>query len=176
MRNKRLGVIGAVILGFIGIILTLKSCQLVRLGGKTPAVLPPGVTEKVTYNEKTHTLTVVTPTKTVTEYAKNPDVQLRKGGDVVINRHLTGFEQDFFLGVGYSDCGRIFLGLNFFHFSRFDVNVSLGGVPDDRRVLIKPYLGVGYNVYSNTSLNVAANPIAVALSRPDIAVFVSIKF
>lgn len=145
-------------------------------GSATP-ILPKGIKEQVTFNEKTHTLTVQTKTKTITEYAKNPKVQFTDLGTVVIDRHLAGFENEPFMGVGLVLSGpRFFVGDNVFHLSRFDVQASVG-VPFEKQTgFLRLYTGFGYEFWSNTSLNISVNPIAAAQALPDVALFLSTRF
>lgn len=124
-------------------------------------VLPSNDRERITFNEKTHILTVQTQTKTITEYAKNPIIELRKDGSVGVSRHLMGFEIDPWLGGGYADTGRLFIGANVFHFSRFDISGSLSWTPDNRYVAVQPFLALGYNVYSNSDIAFVANPLSL---------------
>jgi hypothetical protein len=141
------------------------------------AILPAKDTETVTYDSKKHVVTVVTAKGTTSEYANNPEVEIRKGGDVVIDRHLLGFENDWFFGAGYSDTTRLFLGDNFYHIYRFNFNGSIGGVPDSTKVYVRPYLGVGYNVWSNTSINLGIDPVNLLLGeKPGLAGFISVSF
>jgi hypothetical protein len=143
----------------------------------TVAVLPSNDKEEVSFNEKTHEVSVVTATKTIKEYAKNPVVEIRKDGSVVVDRHLIGFENEPFMGAGLIlDGPRFFLGDNMFHLSRFDVQTSVG-IPFNNQVgFLRLYGGFGYNFWSHTSINVAVNPIAAAQKVPDVAIFLSTRF
>jgi hypothetical protein len=170
--------IGTVALLFVYHYLSQHVEQLIPgLRPRAATVLPLKDKELVSYNEKTHTLTVQTPNKTVTEYAKNPIVELRKNGDVVIGRHLAGFENEWFMGVGLVLSGpRFFVGDNLLHLSRFDVQASVG-VPFEKQTgFIRLYAGLGWNFYSNTSLNLSVNPLAAAQAIPDVALFLSTRF
>lgn len=143
---------------------------------KPVAVLPKADKERIAINEKTHTLTVQTAKQTIVEYAKNPVVEIKKDGSVNVTRHLTGFENEPFIGFGYSDTGRIFIGDNLYHFGRFDGFGSIAWTPVNSVVAFKAYIGVGYNFYHNTSANLAMDP-GIAITRtPDIAGFVSVRF
>lgn len=154
-----------------------------RIDGKLPVfehravpVLPKNDKETVSFNEKTHVLTVVTATKTVKEYAKSPEVEIRKDGSVMVSRHLTGFENEPFIGFGYSDTGRVFIGDNLFHFSRFDLVGAVSWTPSANAIAFKPYMGFGWNCYHNTSINLALNPLFTLQNRSiDISGFVSIR-
>lgn len=143
----------------------------------TTTVLPSKDKERVEFNEKTHMLTVQTKNKTITEYAKNPIVEIRKDGSVVVQRHLIGLENEPFMGIGLMLQGpRFFVGDNIFHLSRFDVQASIG-VPFEKQTgFLRLYAGLGWNFYSNTSINVSVNPLAVAQAIPDVALFLSTRF
>lgn len=171
--------IGVAVLLALGAFLWL----LHRLNRDTSGYVPPGavlgphITERVVFNEKKHTLTVTTRKKTIKEYAKNPDVQITDKGDVILGRHLAGFENDWFMGAGYADCGRLFIGANVFHFGRFNLLGTVGFAPDTSKTLLRVYAGVGYNIWSNTSINVALDPVNLILSYPpQVAGFISVKF
>lgn len=181
--KTRLYIYGA--LGILAAILLLEKCARrdspsVRLGGSKSiavSVLPVNDKEEVSFNEKTHTLTVQTEKSTVKEYAKNPTVEIRKDGSVAITRHLAGLESVPFLGAGITFEGpRLFLGDSFFHIGRLDLNVSIGVPFSSQTAFIRPYVGLGYEVYDNTNLNLVVNPLGAAQSKPDLALFVSLKF
>lgn len=141
----------------------------------TSSVLPQNVKERIVYDEKTHMLTVQTKESSVKEYAKTPVVEITKNGEIKVIRHVAGFENEPFLGGGYADAGRIFIGTNYFHFSRFDLIGAIGWTPDVRYSAVQPFVGIGYNLYHNTSLNVSVNPISLAQQKVEIAGFVSIR-
>ena len=141
-----------------------------------PSVLPKNDKEEVSFNEKTHTLTVQTATKKLVEYAKNPIVEIRKDGTAEVSRHVAGFENEPFIGFGYSDTGRVFIGDNLYHFGRFDLMGAIGWTPVASAVAFKAYGGIGYNVWHNTSVNFALNPAMIITKTPDIAGFVSVRF
>jgi hypothetical protein len=147
-----------------------------RRNPRASSVLPKNDKEQITFNEKTHILTVQTPNTKVSEYAKNPQVTIKTNGQVSIARHLAGFENEPFIGFGYSDTGRIFLGDNVSHFGRFDLVAAISWTPVNSVVAFKPYAGVGYNFYRNTSINLCINPAVVITRTPDIAGFVSVRF
>jgi hypothetical protein len=137
--------------------------------------------ETLHFSEKTHTLIVTTAKGTVKMYAKNPDVEIKKDGSVVVNRHLLGLETSPFIGYGYSDTTRLFLGDNFFHVSRFDLHGALGipiylpiGPPEVHRdVFFKPYIGVSYNFWSHLNIHTDVNPLTI-YRKPEIGLYLSI--
>lgn len=138
-------------------------------------VLPKNDKEEVAFNEKTHILTVVTSSHTLREYAANPEVEIRKDGTVKVDRHLAGFENSPFLGAGYADTGRILIGDNLLHFGRLDLSVSLGWTPDNRYPAVRGFVGIGYNVYSNTSINLGIDTSVIVTKTPVIAGFISVR-
>jgi hypothetical protein len=148
-----------------------------KLGGvpmRPPTILKTKDVQAIKVDSVHHTITIQTPTGTKTEYARNPVIHIQKNGVVTIDRNLLGLELQPFLGVGYSDTTRLFLGMNGLHMGRFDIHGELGGVPDDTKVLIRPYIGLGYNFWSNTSLNMSVNPLTI-YTVPQVAVFVSVR-
>jgi hypothetical protein len=176
-----LGIIALVAIGlFVGYRYVLHRIagisQTAKAVSPCPSVLPKADKERITFNEKTHILTVQTAKGMVKEYAKNPVVDIHKDGGASISRHLTGFENEPFIGFGYSDTGRIFLGDNVFHFSRFDLVGAISWTPVASAVSFKVYTGIGYNFYHNTSVNLALNPAMVVTKTPDIAGFISVRF
>ncbi len=105
--------------------------------------------EEVLYNSTSHILTIVTSSGTVREYTRNPDIHYQKDGKVIVNRKLFGLEVSPYLGVGYSSRANAYVGVNLLDAWRFDAGVALalGGST-------RPLLSLGYNVWSNTSINV----------------------
>ena len=144
-------------------------------GSATP-VLPKQDKELISFNEKTHEITIQTAVKTIKEYAKNPVVEIRKDGSVDVSRHLAGFENGWFIGGGYADTGRLFLGDNVFHVGRFDLMGTIGWTPDNRYSAVRAFAGVNYLVYSNTSIGIMFNPVTLAVNhKPELGVLVSVK-
>ena len=140
------------------------------------AVLPNKDKERITFNEKTHVLMVQTSKGTIKEYAKNPDIQIQKDETVKINRHLSGFENNLFIGAGYGDTGRILLGDNLVHFGRIDLGGAIAWSPDANVVAFKPVLTLGYNVWDNVSVGVGVNALSGLQTKGvDMIGFVSIK-
>ena len=118
--------------------------------------------EEISYNSKSHQLTITTAKGTTQEYSRNPDIHIQKNGNVVVQRHVWGLEHDFVAGFGYSDTGRVVVGCNLFYFYKLDLVPMLAFVPNSNgRSFIKPYIATSYNVYSNTSLFVGTNPFNI---------------
>jgi hypothetical protein len=145
-------------------------------------IMPPHITlpgndkEVVTYNENRHIITVTTPAGTTTAYSRNPTVEIRKDGTVKTDANKWGPEVRPFLGVGYSDTGRAYAGCQFLYFYQLDAAASFGWTADANKSAFQPMLSVAWNFWSNTSINVGANPLSLAgLSKPEIAVFLSVR-
>jgi hypothetical protein len=178
------------VVGILGIVFLLGRCQRpLRSGGTVfsgsnkliPAVLPKNDKEQVSFNENTHTLTIQTlqsngKTKTVKEFAYNPVISLTKDNKVVVNRHLMSVGVNPFLGGGYADTGRLFVGANVLSISRFSLGGAIGWTPDNRYTAIHPYFSLGYNVYSNTSINLCVNPLSELQAKGlELGGFVSVR-
>jgi hypothetical protein len=146
--------------------------DLPGIHSRPPVVLPKNDKEVISFNERRHIVSVTTAKGTIREYAKNPTIEIRKDGTVKIDRHLVGFEIEPFMGFGYASRPVVFLGADVFHFSHLELNGSIGFTSNSLAI----YTGVGYNFWGNTSLNVSVNPIGIIASKPDIALFVSVKF
>ena len=114
-------------------------------------VLPKSDKEEILINNTKHTITLVTPGKSVTEFAKNPTIIEDKNGTLTVARHTFGFEIQPALGISYGDKLRVIVGSDVFYLYRFDVGVSLlianGGVN-----VLRAGITCSYNLYDNTSL------------------------
>ncbi len=130
----------------------------------------------ITYNENRHEITVTTPTGTDIRYGRNPTVEVQKDGTVKVNAHSWGVEVRPFLGLGYSDTGRAYVGCQFFYFRQFDASASFGWTADNRHAAFQPMVAIGWNFWSNSSLNLGINPLTIAgLSKPEPALFLSVR-
>src|SRR6266850_8056830 len=90
------------------------------------AGLRPDEREIITFNEKTHRVSVITSSGTVKVYARNPTVRIKKDGRVTVDRHMFGFEARPYIGIGYSDTTRGLLGFQPFYWGAFDTSVAVG--------------------------------------------------
>jgi hypothetical protein len=164
-------------------LLYLRSCTKHILGLKaSPSgpglLLPPKDKEEVLYNSVKHTVTIVTRGKTVTEYAKNPTVELGTNNVLAINRHLMGAECSPFLGLGYGGRANAYLGANGLYLGWFDLGAALAiATNTNARGTVAPVLVVSYNVISNSSLFVGVDPSSWLLGgKPQVHVGLSLKF
>src|SRR5260221_4659108 len=128
--------------------------------------------ELIAFNEKTHRLIITTPSSTVKLYARNPTVRVKKDGRILIDRHLFDFELRPFVGVGYSDTTRAFVGIEPFYWGAFDASISAGISLDRRYTFARPYAAFGYNCWGNLSMNAGINPLAV--KQLDTVLFMSL--
>lgn len=170
---KILGLVGTLLFGMF-LWLKHKVDKAIQLPSITSHIgLAKDERELITFNEKTHRLTVETSSGTNKLYARNPTVRVKKDGRIVIDRHLFGFEARPFVGVGYADTTRALLGFEPFYWGPFDASISLGVTLDRQYVLAKPYISAGYNCWGNLSINTGVNPVGV--KELDIIMFVSVK-
>lgn len=141
-----------------------------------PTVLPSQDKEVISVNENRHTITVTTAKGTTQQYSRNPSVEIRKDGTVKVDTHVWGTEIRPFLGAGYSDTGRVYTGCQFLYYRQFDAAASFGWTADGSKPAFQPMLSLSWNFWSNTSLNVGANPVPFVLhEKPEIAVFFSVR-
>lgn len=138
--------------------------------------LPKNDKAVITYDENRHRVGTTTANGTTWQYSRNPDIEIRKDGTVKVNTHMWGTELRPFLGLGYSDTGRGYIGCYLFYFRQFDAGASFGWTADNRKPAFQPMLSLSWNFWSNTSLNVGANPVSIVLhQKPEIAVFLSVR-
>jgi hypothetical protein len=139
-------------------------------------ILPPNDKELISYNENKHVITVTTAKGTTQSYSRNPKVEIRKDGSIKIDADAWGVEFRPFLGVGYSDTGRVYTGCQLFYFHQFDAGASFGWTANGSKSAFQPMLSLSWNFYSNTSLNIGANPMPFVLQRkPEFAIFLSVR-
>lgn len=129
--------------------------------------------ELVTFNEKTHRVTIETSSNVSKMYARNPTVRIKKDGRVTVDRHMFGFEARPFIGVGFSDTTRGLLGFEPFYWGPFDASGLIGLSLDKQYVFARPYLAVGYNCWGNLSVNAGVNPVGI--KQLDFILFMSVK-
>ena len=138
--------------------------------------LPRNDKELISFDENKHIITVTTPKGTVQKYSRNPDVEIHKDGSIKVDSNAYGFEVRPFLGFGYSQTGRLYTGVDLLYIHQFDFGASFGWTADNRYNIFQPMLSVGYNFWSNTSLNLGVNPVPFLLNeKPELGVFVSVR-
>jgi len=142
-----------------------------------PTALPKGVDTVIKFDESRHTLTVTTNKGTKTTFARKPEVRINNNGTISTYTHSFGLIRKPFIGIGFSNTVRGYCGLSLLYWKRFDVNISLGVTSDKRFTAIEPTIGIGYLVYSNTSVNLGIVPLSYVPGKsPEVAGFVSVKF
>jgi hypothetical protein len=120
----------------------------------TPAshvLLPKNDKEQIHINSNRHTITIVTPGKTVTEFAKNPVITEDKNGKITVTRNVVGFEISPFVGASFGDRLRLAVGSDMFYLYRFDVGVS-GLIANGGTNVFRLGVTCSYNLYDNTSI------------------------
>jgi hypothetical protein len=138
--------------------------------------LPKNDKETIVYNENRHEIGITTSSGTTWQYSRNPEVEVRKDGTIKVDTHMWGTELRPFLGIGYSDTGRVYVGIYLFYFRQFDAGASFGWTADNRKNAFQPMLSLSYNVWSNTSINIGMNPVPIVLqTKPEIAGFISVR-
>lgn len=172
---RLLGVIAAILLG---VYFWLTHRLSGTVGSSIPqVVLPKGIKEQVTYDDKTHKVGVTTDKGTTYTYGRDPTMQLKDDGTLLINAHTWGLERRFFGGLGYCDGTRGYIGVQFFYWHQFDLSGAVGITIDKRKNAFQLVVGPSWNLYSNTSLHLAVNPVPMIISQPpEVGAYVSIRF
>lgn len=173
-----LKVIGLTVVALLGVFFWLKHgieriIHLPVIPGHTG--LASDERELVSFNEKTHRVTVITSSAAIKMYARNPTVRIKKDGRVVVDRHMFGFQNRYALGVGYSDVTRGTLSYNPLYWGPFEASVSAGFSLDKNYAFVKPYVGLGYNFYGNLLINGGVNPVSLFGKEVDYIAFLSVK-
>lgn len=142
-----------------------------------PSVLPEGVKAIVVFDESKHELKVTTKDGIKRAFARKPEVRIHEDGTITTFTHSFGFIRKPFLGVGYSDAPRLYVGVSWLYFKRFDFNTALGLSFSRYEKGLSPAVSVGYNVYSGTGLNLGVNPLSfLPGQKPEIHGYISVKF
>jgi len=122
-------------------------------GQPQTVTLRPQDKERVSYNSVSHILTVTTAKETTKSYARGFEIVIEKSGEVIVKKHIIGFERSPFMAIGTSFDGislkkNGYVGFNFVELWRFDLGpaLALGEVG------VRPLVQVQYNVISNTSI------------------------
>lgn len=138
--------------------------------------LPADDKELVTIDDNAHTISVTTEAGTKTTYSRNPTIELRKDGTLSVKEHTWGLEFNPFVGVGYQDTRRLYIGVNHFYFHRIDVFTAIGFPMNNSYVAVEPMMGLSYNFWHNCSINVGLNPVNVILrQKPEPALVLSVR-
>lgn len=125
-----------------------------------PIVLPPGTTEQVVIDPVKHQLIITTPKGTTTQTLpdRRSTFDVTTNGTVKVSAAQFGYEARPYLGIGAEGGLRAYLGCDLFYFKKLDIGLGIGLPPFQRSNWqisdIRPLLNVGYNLWSNTSLNV----------------------
>lgn len=172
---KLLGLIAAILLGVYFWLTHRLSGSAATPGPQV--VLPKGIKEQVTYNDNTHKIGVTTGKGTTYTYGRDPTIEVKDDGTLLVNAHTWGLERRFFGGLGYCDGPRGYIGVQFFYWRQFDLSGAVGITTDSGKHAFQLVVGPSWNLYSNTSLHLAVNPVPMVTSQPpDVGAFVSIRF
>ena len=96
---------------------------------KTPAaVLPSNDVEQIHVDPSTHRLTVVTRkgSQRMTLPDRASTIDVRKDGTVKVTAPQMGFETRPFVGLGYGQGTRLYLGADLAYWKRLDVGLGIG--------------------------------------------------
>lgn len=172
---KLLGLIAAILLGVYFWLTHRLSGSAATAGPQV--VLPKGIKEQVTYNDKTHKVRITTEKGTTYTYSRDPTIEVKDDGTLAVNAHIWGLERRYFGGLGYCDGPRGYVGMQFFYWHQFDLSGAVGITTDKNRRALQLVVGPSWNPYSNTSLHLAVNLVPMATSQPpQVGAFVSIRF
>lgn len=122
-----------------------------------PVVLPGNDVEQIRVNPSTHQGIIVTPrgTQTFTLPDRVSTIDVRKDGSVKVTSPQMGFETHPFVGVGYGQGTRLYLGADLGYYKKVDAGLGIA-TPDllDRSSQKFNDFRFGafgsYTVYSNT--------------------------
>lgn len=139
------------------------------------SILPANTKERITYDENKHVIAVTTAKGTTASYSRNPTVEIKNDGTVKVDSNAWGLEADPFLGIGYQETGRLYLGVNGFYYRQFDAFAAIG-IPFNGDHSIKPLVGASWNVFRHSSIGVGLNPFnAILRERPEFGVLLTVK-
>lgn len=138
-------------------------------------ILPKNDSELIKYNENRHIITVTTAKGTIQAYSRNPSVEIRKDGTVKVDDHQWGFEDRPYLGIGYSDVLRAYIGVNGVYLRRFDAGAAFGLASSSTKDFAQPVLTIGYNFWSHTSVMIGLNPVPLIFNqKPQYALLLTV--
>jgi len=145
---------------------------------KPSAVLPKNDKERVIVNSVKHTVTVITPTGSKTEFAKNPVIDVNKTGATTVDRKIYGLELLPFMGAGFGGNARLYLGASVYYLYNFEVNGQLAfALSTHSPAFVEPVVSLSYNFYNNTSVFIGTNPAHWFLGLPaQVHVGLTVKF
>lgn len=173
---KSLGIVVALLLAVYSWLTRRPEAKSLTVSN-THIILPKGVKEQVTYDDKTHKVGVTTDKGTTYTYGRDPTIQLKDDGTLLIDAHTWGLERRYFGGLGYCDGMRGYLGVQFFYWHQFDLSGAVGITTDSRKHAFQLVVGPSWNPYSNTSLHLAVDLVPLVISQPPhVGAFISIRF
>lgn len=154
------------VLGILGAMFLWGRCSKTRgmATSKASVVLPSNDVEQIRVDPSTHKLIVVTlrGTQTVTLPDRVSTIDVRKDGTVKVTAPQMGFETHPFVGLGYGQGTRLYLGADLGYYKKADMGVGVG-TPNllDRSNQKFNDFRVGafasYTVYSNTRVTMGVD-------------------
>jgi len=147
-RLKKYAVLAGIVLVALFAFLKFRSCDKKKDTKTSSEGLNPGVVQKVIINPVKHTVTIVTPTKTETLFLPDrpSSIEINKEGETRLTSPQWGTELRPYAGLGFSEHPRLYLGVDWFYFKRFDTGVFLS---EDKSLMCRAGLSFSYTVYDN---------------------------
>lgn len=153
MNLKRLGIyvlVGLILGGF----LYVKGCLAGRkaIPSTAPAALKPTDKEQILIDPIHHKITTVTHTGTsVTTLPDHPStITEHTDGSVSVNIPQFGYEQQPFIGYGFSNQWKLMAGCDLAYWKRLDFGVGLDFTPYHPFDTMRVAALVSYTIWSNT--------------------------
>lgn len=149
------------VLAVLGAVFVLGRCSRTRLSGpnNAPPVLPANDLEQIHVDPSTHRLIITTPTstRTLTLPDRQSTIDIHKDGTVGITSPQVGFETHPFVGLGYGQGTRVYLGADLGYWKKADVGLGVASpnLLDNTNQNFNDFrfgLFGSYTVYSNTRL------------------------
>ena len=154
----------------------LGGCWILKYNKKvdsntTSNVLPPDAKQKIIFNPINNTLEVIKPGSDKKTFLPDRPVSIieDKNGNLVIDARTWGFQKRPYVGFGYSNTFRVYGGLDWFYWNRFDVGTGLNMDTTHLKDTALD-LNLSYNFYSHTSIAVSYS------SNRMIGAFIKLRF
>jgi hypothetical protein len=128
---------------------------------KLPAALLANDAEQIRVDPSTHRITITTPAgaRTLTLPDRSTTIDVRKGGQVNVTSPQLGLEARPFVGLGYGQGVRVYLGADLLYWKVLDLGlgVALPSMTDKSGWNfndVRGFVGVSYNIWSNSRIGV----------------------
>lgn len=127
----------------------------------TNPVLGPDQKEKIIVDPEKHTITVIkknpdgSTTENKTYLPDHPtSITEDKNGKLTVESRKFGTEHRPYIGAGYSDAPRLYLGMDWFYYKKLDLGTGVGFNMEHLKD-VRLEANVSYNIWNNTSLTVS---------------------